>query len=161
MARDRRAYWRDLRLQGWSYDRIAKHAGVSRQRVQQLICPPASVRNQLAERAGYACEHCHIDLSRHGEVHHASSDDRRVPKADVAQLSYLCLPCHRMRHGYEPGTRPTETTLFGTRLSQDLRNRLAAHALDQRTSLNTIVETALREFLQRANHTGINDAQEP
>uniref|UniRef100_A0A6M3JRP5 Uncharacterized protein n=1 Tax=viral metagenome TaxID=1070528 RepID=A0A6M3JRP5_9ZZZZ len=50
----------ELRLMGYTYAAIAQKAGISRQRVQQLLCPPTHVRNFVVKKYGGKCKKCGV-----------------------------------------------------------------------------------------------------
>ena len=63
-----------LRLDGYTYKRIADDTGVSRQRIQQLLSPPKEVRNYVIRKYNGQCADCGIIVGRSGHVHHNDSD---------------------------------------------------------------------------------------
>lgn len=90
-----------LRLQGLTYAEIGKVLGVSRQRAQQLVRPPAAVYRAVRAKTKGACADCGLK-TKTGHVHHndlVSEDDFN----DFPNLVYLCVSCHTRRHG--PGTK--------------------------------------------------------
>lgn len=72
---------RQLKHNGWSYSRIAKHFSVTRQWIQQLLRIP---KNQLAPK----CEHCGNTGTLHGHHLDYLTD----------QFQTLCNSCHIMAH---------------------------------------------------------------
>lgn len=84
-----------LKLKGLSYREIAKQAGVSRQRIHQLLSPPSAIGLAVQQRAQLKCEHCQIRLLG-GHIHHKGGQDGTWN--DLSQLEYLCLSCHRIAH---------------------------------------------------------------
>ena len=85
-----------MRLDGLSYGQIAKVVGLSRQRVQQLLQPPADVKKLVRERAKDRCEDCGIWLGESGHVHHDGGSIEDYGETD--KLRYLCISCHRQAH---------------------------------------------------------------
>jgi HNH endonuclease/Homeodomain-like domain-containing protein len=97
---DKRAEALALRLAGWSYAKIARQLNLSRQRIQQLLSPPRSIRSVVASRANYQCQNCGIQLTTNGHVHHKDStngDDWN----DIDNLQFFCVSCHRQAHSGE------------------------------------------------------------
>ena len=86
-----------LRLQGLTYSQIADRALVSRQRVCQILQPPAAVRRWLRVRYNDACASCGILLNGHGHVHHAGNGPEENFN-DLENLILLCIGCHRTLH---------------------------------------------------------------
>lgn len=86
----------EMRLNGATYQMIADKAGVTRQRVQQLIGPPAHIRNLVVRQARAACQECHILCGSSGHVHHTGNlaEDYN----DTDNLVFLCPSCHMRAH---------------------------------------------------------------
>lgn len=95
-----------LRLEGLTYQEIAVRAGISRQRVQQLLSPPTAVRNYVVEKYGGKCKSCGIYVGTSGHVHHTDSSVLEDYN-DMDNLELLCLGCHRRAHINEPLSMPT------------------------------------------------------
>ena len=86
-----------MRLDGLSYQAIATQAGISRQRVQQLLSPQKAVRDFVIKQADGKCQICGIKVNHSGHVHHKACDiDENYN--DIEQLQLLCLSCHRKSH---------------------------------------------------------------
>ena len=85
-----------MRLDGESYQAIADKAGISRQRVQQLLSPPSYVRKLVKKRANDKCQKCGLLLGQSGHVHHVGNKEEDYN--DVDNLLYLCPSCHRKEH---------------------------------------------------------------
>ncbi len=88
----------ELRVDGFTYADIAKRAGVSRQRVQQLIAPPPGIRAIIIAKYNNRCFKCGVYVGASGHVHHEGStngDDYN----DIENLLLLCPSCHRKAHG--------------------------------------------------------------
>ena len=84
-------------LQGHTYAQVAAVSGVSRQRVQQILSPPAPVHAFVIAKYFGVCADCGIFVGRTGHVHHDGSsllDDYN----DINGLVLLCRSCHRKRH---------------------------------------------------------------
>ena len=90
------------RLEGETYGGIAREMGISRQRVQQILSPPKTVRLAVLERAGQMCEACGGGFARL-HVHHKDSIGVEPERyEDLANLEALCQTCHRWAHGGGP-----------------------------------------------------------
>lgn len=91
-----------LYSQGLTYSSIAVRAGVSRQRIQQLICPPKNVTKALLKRAKNKCEDCGLLIEKPGDghVHHKEKDGLLTGdvKTLLRKLLFLCRSCHRRLH---------------------------------------------------------------
>jgi 5-methylcytosine-specific restriction endonuclease McrA len=85
-----------MRLEGMSYEAIGKKANICRQRVQQLLSPPAYIRKLVITRAEGKCQNCGISVERIGHVHHLGNSGEDYN--DVANLIFLCPSCHRKVH---------------------------------------------------------------
>ena len=86
------------RLEGKTYQQIARELGISRQRVQQLISPPRDIRDLVSERAGGKCEECGI-LPRDPHIHHKGAVGLGPDiYNDAINLQLLCASCHRKAH---------------------------------------------------------------
>jgi len=88
-----------LRLDGYTYAQIAKKAGVSRQRIHQIIAPPKAIREYVVNKYHGYCKDCGLYVGKSGHVHHEYSttgDDY----SDVEHLILLCISCHRKRHQF-------------------------------------------------------------
>ncbi len=83
-------------MRGLTYSEIGSSLGLSRQRVQQLVRPPAAIYRFVHARAHGRCETCHVH-TRSGHVHHKSLNDTDNYN-DVDNLAYLCVSCHRIAH---------------------------------------------------------------
>jgi len=85
-----------LRLQGHTYNHIANLAGISRQRVQQLLSPPKAIRDFVVNKYAGRCDNCSLYIGRRGHVHHKANDGELYN--DIENLQLLCLSCHRKAH---------------------------------------------------------------
>ena len=86
-----------LRLDGLTYAQIGEIAGVSRQRVQQQLSPPAAIRNFIHKKYGGRCAECGI-VSGSGHIHHKTTETHVDDYNDVDNLELLCVTCHRLKH---------------------------------------------------------------
>lgn len=88
-----------LFIKGLTYGEIATKVGVSRQRVQQIVRPPADIYNKVRDRAKACCQKCGISVPIGGHVHHLKAEGRTVNNINnVNNLQYLCRTCHRIEH---------------------------------------------------------------
>jgi hypothetical protein len=164
MSIENRATWMELKIQGWSYGRIAKQSGVSRQRVQQILSPPKSIRAIVSKRANYACERCSAPLLKSGHVHHSGGADDSEHYEDIENLQYLCQSCHWHAHGHhqnhakgptvmprKPKNRDNESDIVAVyfRLKKSVRNDLAEMAGSTGQSMQVIAERAIEKELTR------------
>jgi len=83
------------RLMGLSYEQIGESLGISRQRVQQLVSPPAAVRELIVKRAKGKCQKCGIFVGKSGHIHHIGAEE---DYNDIDNLQLLCLSCHWLEH---------------------------------------------------------------
>lgn len=89
-----------LRLEGRTYQHIASKAGVSRQRIQQILSPPAPIRNYVVEKYEGYCFKCGIYVGYGGHVHHDGGNGEDYD--DAENLLLLCISCHRRVHATPP-----------------------------------------------------------
>jgi hypothetical protein len=103
-----------LRFQGASYQDIGDAAGLSRQRIQQILQPPAAIRQHVLRQAGERCQRCSV-ASPSLHIHHRGSVGMTPDLyEDVANLEALCLVCHLHAHAPEtppPVVRPPRPTV--------------------------------------------------
>jgi DNA-directed RNA polymerase subunit RPC12/RpoP len=85
-----------MRLEGRTYQEIGDIMGVSRQRVEQLASPPVDTLEELISRSGAKCQDCGIFVGKSGHAHHKGKSEDSY--ADISQLIYLCISCHRRAH---------------------------------------------------------------
>jgi len=85
-----------LRLNGYTYARIAMRANVSRQRVQQILAPPRPIRDFVVNKHDGKCAKCGLYVGKSGHVHHAGNETETYN--DIENLELLCLTCHRGAH---------------------------------------------------------------
>lgn len=86
-----------MRLNGRTYEYIAGKAGVSRQRIQQLLSPPSSIRKYIIKKYNGCCDDCGIFVGKSGHVHHKPANGEEDYN-DIENLQLLCLSCHRIEH---------------------------------------------------------------
>lgn len=85
-----------LRLDGRTYFEIAKQAGVSRQRIQQILSPPPEIRNYITRKFSNHCAQCGVLIKRKGDIHHIKLSDEDYE--DIENLELLCVSCHQRKH---------------------------------------------------------------
>jgi len=90
-----------LRMAGLTYGAIAARAGLSRQRIQQLLAPPPAIRQLIVDRSKGRCTGCNLDVGESGSVHHQGTQDGDRYN-DVANLTLLCNRCHLAAHADLP-----------------------------------------------------------
>jgi len=91
------------RREGQTYAKIAAAAGVSRQRIQQMLSPPPVIQNLIIGRQEGKCKDCGIDSWRGGHIHHIAIDHEDIEDyGDIDNLVLLCPGCHRRRHALPP-----------------------------------------------------------
>lgn len=87
----------EMKLSGSSYQKIAQHFGISRQRIQQILRPKRATRLKLIALTYGACEGCGILIGEaHGHFHHLLKSG--IPFNDCENLQFLCMLCHRRVH---------------------------------------------------------------
>ena len=87
------------RVEGLTYAEIASHAGISRQRVQQILAPPAAVYDLVVRRQNGLCQGCGINSIAGGHIHHVSITHASFEDyTDIPNLVLLCRSCHRSVH---------------------------------------------------------------
>ena len=88
-----------LRLDGLSYREIGFQAGITKQRVQQILSPPAAIKQHVYEKYGGRCGRCGLKVGNSGHIHHETTSTGVDDYNDLANLSLLCISCHRISHG--------------------------------------------------------------
>ena len=86
-----------MRLDGATYRQIGEEFGVSRQRAQQILSPPASIRRYIVKKYNGRCNGCGIIVEKSGHVHHVNTDNGENYE-DIDNLQLLCISCHRGKH---------------------------------------------------------------
>jgi hypothetical protein len=100
-----------LKLSGWTYREIGQAAGVSRQRIQQVVQAPPIVRSLIIQRDGGKCQSCDLTVGSKGHVHHKTASKGWD---DLDGLILLCVSCHMKAHSaYGPQLRFGVYTLNG------------------------------------------------
>ena len=87
-----------MRLDGATYAAIAQAAGISRQRVQQILRPPPGIRKQVVDRYAGRCVDCGIHVGHTGHIHHKDLSIELGQWNDQENLELLCITCHLFRH---------------------------------------------------------------
>ena len=87
-----------MRLDGMSYRQIGDKMGLSRQRIQQLLSPPSSIRRYITKKANGRCELCGVLVGKAGHIHHRGDKSNGEDYDDIANLQLLCLSCHSREH---------------------------------------------------------------
>ena len=121
----------ELRLQGLTYDAIAKRAGVTRQRVQQIISPPPEIRWFVLEKFHGCCANCGLLVGSKGHIHHKDADNSENYQ-DIDNLELLCISCHRRKHSNnlileengQPSSVGRDTVILPVRIKKDLLKEL-------------------------------------
>jgi endogenous inhibitor of DNA gyrase (YacG/DUF329 family) len=85
-----------MRLNGHSYQQIGEKAGVSRQRIQQILSPPSGVRELIVGKYHGLCQDCGIYVGNSGHIHHIGNNGENYN--DIENLELLCVSCHRRKH---------------------------------------------------------------
>ena len=107
-----------MRLQGMTYTMIGKEAGISRQRVQQILSPPSEIRKIIVSKAKGRCQRCGIIVGNAGHVHH--NGDEVDTYNDIPNLELLCISCHRKSHSDDPRESPSTSATI-------IRNMIFIH----------------------------------
>ena len=88
------------RLSGKTYQEIATEHNVSRQRIQQILSPPPSVKKLVTDRAFGKCEDCGVLVGKSGHIHHCDTKTKDLIEDynDLPNLQLLCPSCHMIAH---------------------------------------------------------------
>lgn len=86
----------ELKLDGYTYEYIGEKAGVSRQRIQQILSPPKEIRDYITKKYDGRCSECGLIVNKSGHVHHNKGNGENYN--DIENLELLCIGCHRKRH---------------------------------------------------------------
>jgi transcriptional regulator with XRE-family HTH domain len=142
-----------LRLDGMTYDEIARKAGVSRQRIQQLLSPPPDIRDFVVKKFNGLCNHCGIKVGTSGQVHHHGTDEEETYN-DIPNLELLCLACHRAEH---------QKLLGKTRITPEMeeRNALVIEYHKEGYSLRAIAKKVNISFVQVGNIIRFSEGKSP
>jgi hypothetical protein len=140
----------EYRLAGLSYQAIANKAGVSRQRIQQILRPPASVCQWVGKQANWCCQSCKINIGTSGHVHHREHKGlEQEDYQDIQNLEYLCIVCHGIAHSDD---RPYKDyggyTIRYVQLEQTLYTSLAKWAKREERSLHAQIVWILRRAVE-------------
>jgi hypothetical protein len=87
----------EMRLDGMTYQEISNEAGISRQRVQQLLSPPPKIKSLIYKKFDGRCNRCGIIVGQSGHIHH--NGEMIETYNDIDNLELLCISCHRKAHG--------------------------------------------------------------
>ena len=109
-----------LRLEGRTYEYIANKAGVTRQRVQQLLSPPKAIRDFVVAKYNGYCGTCGLYVGDSGHVHHNPSNGEENYN-DIENLELLCISCHRSKH-------PVPLNEAKTQRNENIRSYHAKHS---------------------------------
>lgn len=112
-----------MKLDGLTYEAVAKAFSISRQRVQQILEPPVQIRNAVIRRAEGKCENCGIMVGYGGHVHHLNGND--LEYSDISNLQLLCPTCHRWIHSngdFVPSER--DTVILPVRIKKTLMTEI-------------------------------------
>lgn len=90
-----------LRLEGRTYQYVADKAGLTRQRIQQILSPPAPIRDYVVQKYDGYCDNCGIYVGPGGHVHHEGTSGEEDYN-DLENLQLLCLSCHMKKHAKPP-----------------------------------------------------------
>ncbi len=86
-----------LTLEGMTLREIGFRLGVSKQRVYQLLKPPAEITQEIMARTKGRCEGCGI-LARPAHVHARDIEREINGYKGKGMLRLLCLSCARQAH---------------------------------------------------------------
>jgi hypothetical protein len=88
-----------MRLQGFTYAKIATALNVAPHRVHRVLAPPKAIRIMVLARANEQCEHCGLGPGTILAVHHRKSVGLESDEyEDMGNLQALCAGCHRAAH---------------------------------------------------------------
>jgi hypothetical protein len=122
-----------MRLDGMTYREIGLKAGISPQRVQQLLSPPAPIRSFVVAKYKGRCNRCGVLVGRSGHIHH-EGDLNTENYNDIENLELLCIACHR-------GAHKIDWTSPMVRLKPSYRSGEAARLIG-------IAHSTLRKYVQ-------------
>ena len=131
-----------LKLDGQSYRAIAEQAGLSKQRVYQLLAPPKAIRIMVVSKYEGRCANCHIHVGKSGHVHHvgtANFDDYN----EIDNLRLLCPSCHRLSH--TGGVKAENTRRKLIEMPPPLAEQIKLRADESGQSQNALIIQILEE----------------
>ena len=128
-----------MRLEGEPYQSIADKAGISRQRIQQILSPPPAIRRSVVAKAKGKCEHCGIKVGSSGHVHHIGNEGENYQ--DIENLQLLCPSCHRKVHCQD--SYLGESSAKGVRLSSEDIQKIISRATRRGWSFNKWINWAV------------------
>ena len=140
-----------LRLEGYSYAAIARQLGCTRQRVQQILSPPAHIKRRIWKDANERCQVCDVWLGKHGHIHHMRTN-AHSPETyqDATNLQYLCASCHASCHRNSHAPESLRTDYVKTlSLSREAWEQLCLLARHDERSLRAVMARLVRHECQR------------
>ena len=135
-----------LKLQGQTYRAIGKLAGISRQRVQQLLAPPRAIREIVVKRVNGLCQRCQLYVGKSGHVHHKGSTTEEDFN-DLDNLELLCPSCHRNEHPITVEQKERKPVMFY--LTEEQKEQLWRIAREQGRTLSEIMRRSIDEIIAR------------
>lgn len=122
---DRKTVIGEMRLQRKTYQEIAEHLHISRQRVHQIykdyVSTPESVRRVILKRDEYRCAICDKNTTPDLDVHHING----IKKDNhLDNLVTLCKDCHARIEAKERKIRGNSTERFFNRVKMPLDKRI-------------------------------------
>lgn len=98
LTKKRRRIALELRINGWTYRRIAGSLGIAPSSAMRLCQPPKSVSYMVHSRAQGKCESCG-QSAQEGNVHHIRIRVEEMEDYNkIENLVYLCASCHNKVH---------------------------------------------------------------
>jgi len=85
----------EAKISGKSYAEIARDAGVSHQRIQQILSPSPVIRKYILKKYHNRCAKCGVLLLRLGHIHHKEMIE---DFQNIENLELLCNSCHTKTH---------------------------------------------------------------
>lgn len=141
-----------LKLEGHTYQYIATEAGVSRQRIQQLLSPPVAIRNQVIKKHHGKCANCGLLVGIKGDIHHKGAEEETYD--DLMSLELLCKSCHRIEHNVTErnhqaiGEKNNYPIITLTGFTPEMKLRIKLAALEARLSPSAWVRQAIESKLE-------------
>ncbi len=118
-----------LRLSGQTYQAIASQAGISRQRVQQLLSPPKVIRDIVIHKYDGKCALCGVEVGVSGNVHHEEGNGEDNYQ-EINNLLLLCVSCHILKHNKTPNVDVRAKRATSRVRNKDINIREALDKLD-------------------------------